>query len=74
MMNVEDIKNNFNTIERDLIEIKQHFNDMIECILYDNVYSDLTAKDITRIINYRIGIKKCLMMIDLINEGDINGK
>ena len=68
MKELDDIKKNFNAIESDLITIKQHFNDMIECILYDDVYTDLTPKDIARIINYRTGIKKCYKLIDMIND------
>lgn len=71
MTNIEDIKKNFNNIECDLIDIKQHFNDMIECILYDDLERELTLQDIERIKCYRVGIRKCYKLIDIINEGDI---
>ena len=65
-----DLRKEFNLVEKDLIDIKQQFNETIESILYDDVFSDLTDKDIERIINYRKGIAKCYMMIDKINEGE----
>lgn len=71
MTNIEDIKKNFNNIECDLIDIKQHFNDMIECILYDDLERELTLQDIERIKRYRVGIRKCYKLIEIINEGDI---
>ena len=65
-----DLRKDFNLVEKDLIDVKQQFNETIESILYDDVFSELTDKDIKRIINYRKGIAKCYMMIDKINEGE----
>lgn len=58
----------FISIQSDLISYKQHCNDMIECILYNNLDKELTGKDIEKIRCYRIAIKKCYDMIDICNR------
>lgn len=73
-MSYEDKKRilHFENIEKDIVNLKQSFNEMIENIIYDDIEHELSPVDLSRINTYRYAIQKCYVILALCNEGCLN--